>query len=54
VRNGAQQKLHTAMTIWPKEEWARLFLDWTKELQTQQETGSGRSRNHLHWWVSWP
>ena len=49
VRNGAQQKLHTVMTIQPKEEWARLFLDWTKELRTRQETGSGRSRNRLHW-----
>jgi hypothetical protein len=49
VRNGTQQKLHTVMTVQPKEEWARLFLDWTKELWTRQETGSGRSRNCLHW-----
>jgi hypothetical protein len=49
VRNGTQQKLHTVMTIQPKEEWARLFLNWTKEFQTRQETGSGRSRSHLHW-----
>jgi hypothetical protein len=44
-----KQKHPSSKTIKPKEEWARLFLDWTKELRTQQETGSGRSRNHLHW-----
>jgi hypothetical protein len=44
VRNGAQQS-YTLL----KEEWARLFLNWTRELRTRQETGSGRSRNHLHW-----
>jgi hypothetical protein len=34
VTQQAEQKKHTVMTIVPKEEWARLLLDWMKELRT--------------------
>jgi hypothetical protein len=42
VRNPGEQMKHMVMTILPKDEWASLFLYWAKELQTQQETMSGR------------
>jgi hypothetical protein len=49
VSERVQQRKHTVMTIVPKDEWARLFLDWTKELRTRQETMNGKQRNRLHW-----
>ena len=38
VASPARQKQHTVMTILPRKEWARLFLTWSKEIQTRQET----------------
>ena len=49
VRDRAKQRKHTVMTILQKDEWARLFLDWTKELRTRKETMSGKEGNRLHW-----
>jgi hypothetical protein len=52
VREQVKQRKHMVMTIVPKDEWARLFLDWTKELRTRQETMNGKERNWLHWLVN--
>jgi hypothetical protein len=49
VREQVKQRKHMVMTMVPKDEWARLFLDWTKELWTRQETMNGKERNRLHW-----
>jgi hypothetical protein len=52
VTQPAEQKKHTVVMIVPKEELARLFLDWMKEIRTRQDTMDGKERNRLHWWVS--
>jgi hypothetical protein len=44
VRERVKQRKHTVMMIVPKDEWARLFLNLTKELRTQQETMNGKER----------
>jgi hypothetical protein len=49
VREPVKQRKHMVMMIVPKDEWARLFLNWMKELRTRQETMNGRERNRLHW-----
>ena len=47
VRGGEMQKRHTVMVIWPRSEWAKLFLDWIKELRRRQETVTGMNKNRL-------
>jgi hypothetical protein len=49
VTRPAEQKKHTVMMIVPKEELARLFLDWMKEIRTRQDTMDGKERNWLQW-----
>jgi hypothetical protein len=33
IRNAASQHEHSMMIIWPRSDWARLFLQWTSELK---------------------
>jgi hypothetical protein len=40
---------HTVMTALPRKEWAKLFLDWTKELKERHETMTGMNKNPLEW-----
>ena len=47
VRSPVQQKKHTLMVIRPREEWAKLYLDWTRELRNQLTTVNGEERHRL-------
>ena len=48
VPNATRQKEHTVMVIRRREEWANVFLDWSRELRArQQERVSIRNRNRL-------
>jgi hypothetical protein len=47
VRGGQNQRKHTVMIIRPREEWAKLYLDWMRELRTRQATVIGRDKNRL-------
>jgi hypothetical protein len=41
---------HTVMTVLPRKEWAKLFLDnWTKELKERHEFMTGMNKNRLEW-----
>lgn len=47
VRTSAQQQKHTLMVIRPREEWAKLYLEWTRELRNRQTTANGEERYRL-------
>jgi hypothetical protein len=47
VRGGEMQKRHTVMIIRPRIEWAKLYLDWMKELRMRQQTVIGTNKNRL-------
>ena len=47
VHGGPMQKRYTVMIIRPRREWAKLYLDWMKELRTRQQTISGMNKNRL-------
>ena len=38
------RKLHTVMIIRPRSEWARLFMEWTREIMERRETDESSSR----------
>jgi hypothetical protein len=40
---------HTVMTVLPIKEWAKLFLDLTKELKERHKTMTGMNKNQLEW-----
>jgi hypothetical protein len=41
---------HTVtMTVLPREEWAKLFLAWTRELKERHKTMTGMNKNQLEW-----
>jgi hypothetical protein len=40
---------YTVMTVLPRNEWAKLFLDWTKELKERHKTMAGTLKNRLEW-----
>jgi hypothetical protein len=41
---------HTVtMTVLPREEWAKLFLAWTRELKERHKTITGMNKNQLEW-----
>jgi hypothetical protein len=40
---------HTMMTVLPRKEWAKLFLDWTKELKERHKIMTGMNKNRLEW-----
>jgi hypothetical protein len=37
------------MTVLPGKEWAKLFLDQTKELIERHETMTGMNKHQLEW-----
>jgi hypothetical protein len=37
----------TVMTVLPRNEWAKLFLAWTRELKERHETMTGMKKNWL-------
>jgi hypothetical protein len=39
----------TVMTVLPRIEWAKLFLEWTKELKERHKTMTGMNKNQLEW-----
>jgi hypothetical protein len=47
VRGGPMQKSYTVMIVCPRREWAKLYLDWMKELRTRQELINGMNKNRL-------
>jgi hypothetical protein len=47
VRSSESRHKHTVMTILPRSNWARLFLDWTEELKERHETGDNADRYRL-------
>lgn len=48
VPNATRQKEHTVMVIRRREEWAKIFLDWCRELRTRQQGRVNiRNRNRL-------
>jgi hypothetical protein len=40
---------HTVMTFLPRKEWAKLFLEWTRELKERHKTMTGMNKNWLEW-----
>jgi hypothetical protein len=38
---------HTVMTVLPRKEWEKLFLDWKKELKERHKTMTGMNKNQL-------
>jgi len=49
VRSPAQRKEHTVMTMLPRNEWGRVFLEWSAELKERHETESGPDKYRLDW-----
>jgi len=49
VRSPRQQREHTVMIIRPRREWARLFLEWSRDLKRRQSTVTGINKNRLDW-----
>ena len=49
VRSLVRQKEHTMMTILPRSQWAKLFVDWTKELRDRRNTVNGDDKYRLDW-----
>jgi len=49
INGAARQKEHTVMTMDPRKQWAKEFLEWAKELKHRQETVHGRDRHRLAW-----
>ena len=47
LRGGENRRKHTVMIIRPREEWAKLYLDWMRELRARQATVIGRGKNRL-------
>jgi hypothetical protein len=47
VRSPERQKAHTVMIVRPRDQWAKLFVDWMRELKERQTTVIGRDRNRL-------
>jgi hypothetical protein len=47
VSGGPMQKMYTVMIVYPRREWAKLYLDWVKELRTRQETVNGMNKTRL-------
>jgi hypothetical protein len=45
-----EHRKHIVALIWPRWEWAKLFLDWMKEIRSRKWTVNGRDRNRLSWW----
>ena len=41
------QREHTVMVIRPRQEWAQLFIDWTKEVRNRRNDERGIRRNCL-------
>jgi hypothetical protein len=39
----------TVLTVLPRKEWAKMFLDWTKEVKERHETMTGMLKNRLEW-----
>jgi hypothetical protein len=37
------------MTFLPRKEWAKLFLEWTRELKERHKTMTGMNKNWLEW-----
>jgi hypothetical protein len=40
---------HIVMTVLHRKEWAKMFLDWTKELKERHKTMTGMNNNQLEW-----
>jgi len=49
VTSSQRQREHTVMTILPRKEWARVFLEWSSDLKRRQDTVTGRDKNRLDW-----
>jgi hypothetical protein len=49
TRSGSLQKQHTVMTILPRRQWARVFLEWMQELRHRRETVNGQGKHKLNW-----
>jgi len=47
VADRKERKEHTVMVIRRREEWAKLFLDWTKEIKNRREDSNAVDRNRL-------
>jgi hypothetical protein len=37
------------MTVLPRNEWAKLFLEWTRELKERNKSMIGMNKNWLEW-----
>jgi hypothetical protein len=40
---------HTVMTVLPRKEEGKLFLEWTRELKERRETMIRMNKNQLEW-----
>jgi len=49
VPTASRRREHTVMTILPRKQWAKLFLEWAKEIRGRQTTVNGRGRHRLDW-----
>jgi hypothetical protein len=38
---------HTVMTVLPRNKWAKLFLEWTRELKERHKTMIARDEQEL-------
>jgi len=47
VKSATMQCEHTVMTILPRQDWANLFIEWTKELKEKHELEGGNEKYQL-------